>query len=165
MVAGDDGICEPAKKERGFRLPTKTNPGTGGRGEAATAAGPAPTRVVERPVRRAVTVKRDLLITFKLGSAQLTEQAQANAKEFATALQSPALANAKFEVSGYTDSTGSPARNMVLSQERADAVKAFLLAQGVDGTRILAKGYGASDFAVSNTASPENRRVEARRVD
>jgi outer membrane protein OmpA-like peptidoglycan-associated protein len=164
MVVGDDGICEPAKKERGFRLPTKTNPGTGGRSESASGASPAPTRV-SAPVRRAAPVKRDLLITFKLGSAALTDQAQANAKEFAAALQSPALASAKFEISGYTDSTGAPARNMVLSQERADAVKAFLLSQGIDGTRIVAKGYGASDFAVPNPASPENRRVEARRVD
>jgi outer membrane protein OmpA-like peptidoglycan-associated protein len=166
MVAGDDGVCEPAKKERGFRLPTKTNPGGGAsRSESAATAGPAPVRAVERPVRRVSNVKRDLLITFKLGSAVLTDQAQSNAREFASALQSSALADAKFEVSGYTDSTGAPARNLTLSQERADAVKAFLLSQGVDGTRILAKGYGASDFAVSNPASPANRRVEARRVD
>jgi outer membrane protein OmpA-like peptidoglycan-associated protein len=165
MVVGDDGLCEPPKKERGFRLPTKTNPGSAGRPQAAAStSAPAP-RPAERPVRRVAAVKRDLLITFQLGSATLTEQAQANAKEFATALQSPALAQAKFEISGYTDSTGAPARNLVLSQERADAVKAFLLSQGVDGTRVVAKGYGASDFAVPNPASPENRRVEARRVD
>ena len=151
MIAGDDGICEPAKKERGFRLPTKTNPGTSGRAEATTAPSPTPARPAERPIR-IVTAKRDLLITFQLGSAVLTEQAQANAKEFATALQSPALADVKFEISGYTDSTGAPARNLVLSQ-------------GVDGARILAKGYGASDFAVPNPASPANRRVEAKRVE
>lgn len=165
MVAGDDGICEPAKKERGFRLPTKTNPGSAGRAEAAAPATPAPTRVSNRPIRPRVAPKRDLLITFKLGSALLTDQAQANAKEFATALNSPALASVKFEINGYTDSTGTPARNLTLSQERADALKAFLLTQGIDGTRILAKGYGATDFAVSNPAAPENRRVEAKRVD
>jgi outer membrane protein OmpA-like peptidoglycan-associated protein len=165
MVAGDDGICEPAKKERGFRLPTKTNPGTAGRAEAAAPANPAPTRVSNRPVRPRVAPKRDLLITFKLGSAVLTDQAQANAKEFATALNSPTLSSVKFEINGYTDSTGAAARNLVLSQERADAVKAFLLAQGVDGARILSKGHGATDFAVSNPASPANRRVEARRAD
>ena len=164
MVAGDDGLCEPAKKERGFRLPTKTNPGTASRPPASAATNVSVPRPAERPARRAA-VKRDLLITFQLGSADLTEQAQANAKEFATALQSPALADAKFEISGYTDSTGAPARNLVLSQERADAVKAFLLSQGVDGARVVAKGYGASDFAVPNPASPENRRVEARRMD
>jgi outer membrane protein OmpA-like peptidoglycan-associated protein len=146
-------------------LPTKTNPGTAGRGEAAGPANPAPTRVSNRPVRPRVAPKRDLLITFRLGSALLTDQAQANAKEFATALNSPALSGVKFEISGYTDSTGAAARNMVLSQERADAVKAFLLTQGIDGARILAKGYGATDFAVSDPASPENRRVEARRMD
>src|SRR6185312_12499447 len=163
MVAGDDGICEPAKKERGFRLPTKTNPGGAGRAEASAPARPAPTRV-SVPAGPRPPVKRDLLITFKLGSAVLTDQAQANAKEFATALNSPSLASVKFEINGYTDSTGTTARNLTLSQERADAVKAFLLTQGVDGTRILAKGYGATDFAVSNPASPANRRVEARRA-
>jgi outer membrane protein OmpA-like peptidoglycan-associated protein len=164
MVVGDDGLCEPAKKERGFRLPTKTNPGTTSRPQAVATTNASAPRPAERPSRH-VAAKRDLLITFQLGSAVLTDQAQANAKEFATALQSPALADAKFEVSGYTDSTGAPARNLVLSQERADAVKAFLLSQGIEGTRVVAKGYGASDFAVPNPASPENRRVEARRVD
>jgi OOP family OmpA-OmpF porin len=78
-----------------------------------------------------------------------------------------ALPNAVIEVAGYTDSTGDPAANLKLSQDRADAVRTRLLAAGVAGGSILAKGYGSADPVASND-TPEgrfrNRRIEYRVV-
>jgi outer membrane protein OmpA-like peptidoglycan-associated protein len=167
MVTGDDGVCEPAKDERGFSLPTRANLGASG---GKSAAPSTRTQTASLPARssapRAPQPKRDLLITFKTGSSDLTDQAQANARVFAQALASPALTGGKFEIAGYTDSTGSADKNMTLSQQRADSVLSFLVSHGVDASRVVAKGYGASDFAVpSQPTSAQNRRVEARRVE
>jgi outer membrane protein OmpA-like peptidoglycan-associated protein len=167
MVTGDDGVCEPAKDERGFSLPTRATLGSGS-GSAARAAPAAREQRVSLPARPAprLNTKRDLLITFKLGSSELTEQAQANAQVFAQALHNPALSDGKFEIAGYTDSTGAADRNQTLSQQRADAVVTFLVAHGVESSHLVAKGFGANDFAVpSQPASAQNRRVEAHRLE
>jgi outer membrane protein OmpA-like peptidoglycan-associated protein len=69
----------------------------------------------------------------------------------------------KLEIGGHTDGDGDAAKNMTLSQARADAVKKALVDQGVDASRLTSKGYGASKPVDSN-ATPEgkanNRRVE-----
>ena len=67
------------------------------------------------------------------------------------------------ELAGYTDSVGSAAYNLKLSQKRADAVKGYLLEQGVDGSRIQTKGYGKDNPVASNDTDEgreRNRRVE-----
>ena len=69
----------------------------------------------------------------------------------------------KFTVQGHTDSTGTDAINMKLSQKRADAVKAALVKRGVQADRIMTKGYGSSMPVVkgAKTAADhqKNRRV------
>jgi outer membrane protein OmpA-like peptidoglycan-associated protein len=167
MVTGDDGVCEPAKDERGFSLPTRATLSNGS-GSAARSAPAAREQRASAPVRPSprLNVKRDLLITFKLGSSDLTDQAQANAQVFAQALHNPALAEGKFEIAGYTDSTGAADRNMTLSQQRAEAVVSFLVAHGADASHLVAKGFGAKDYAVpSQPTSAQNRRVEAHRLE
>jgi outer membrane protein OmpA-like peptidoglycan-associated protein len=66
-------------------------------------------------------------------------------------------------VEGYTDSVGSDAYNLSLSQRRADAVRAALLARGIDGSRITTSGMGKASPVASNDTAPgrqRNRRVE-----
>ena len=67
------------------------------------------------------------------------------------------------EVEGHTDSTGSSAYNMQLSQARADAVRTALIAAGVNSARIEARGFGETAPVASNATSVgrlQNRRVE-----
>jgi outer membrane protein OmpA-like peptidoglycan-associated protein len=105
----------------------------------------------------------DLAIGFGLGSAELTPAGRTNAAHFAAALRDPSVSKLKFEIAGHADDTDSPAHNRALSQQRADAVRAYLISQGVDASRLTAKGYGSSELAdPAKPKSAANRRVEAR---
>ena len=69
------------------------------------------------------------------------------------------------EVAGHTDYTGGAEYNQALSQNRAEAVRSYLLGQGVDAGQISAAGYGASQPLADNeteTGRALNRRVEIR---
>jgi len=71
--------------------------------------------------------------------------------------------NLKLQVEGYTDNIGSDEYNEKLSDERADAVRDYLVTQGVAQTNISAAGYGKSDPVADNSTSSgraENRRVQ-----
>lgn len=70
---------------------------------------------------------------------------------------------AAIEVHGYTDNTGDPARNKVLSQSRAQAIKDWMIQQGVDRDRFVkVLGHGDEDPAASNET--ESGRAKNRRV-
>ncbi|MGI9615390.1 MAG: OmpA family protein [Acidimicrobiales bacterium] len=67
------------------------------------------------------------------------------------------------EVTGHTDSDGSDAANLALSQGRVDAVKAFFVSQGVSPDRVIAIGKGESEPVADNATAEgrqANRRVE-----
>ncbi|MFY7945075.1 MAG: OmpA family protein, partial [Crocinitomicaceae bacterium] len=71
--------------------------------------------------------------------------------------------NLKISVNGHTDDLGDDEQNRVLSQNRADAVKAFLIEKGVNSDRINAIGFGESKPKVANTSDTnraKNRRTE-----
>ena len=67
------------------------------------------------------------------------------------------------EVAGHTDLTGNDAANLRLSEERANAVIAALVAKGVPNARLTPKGYGETKPAMQGTgpaANAANRRIE-----
>lgn len=67
------------------------------------------------------------------------------------------------EVAGHTDSRGSDAYNMALSQQRADAVRNHLIKKGIEADRLTAVGYGESQPVADNATEEgrfKNRRVE-----
>jgi outer membrane protein OmpA-like peptidoglycan-associated protein len=167
----DCPTCEGGVESlRGFSLAA---PGAPARTTAAPAKpGPRPAAVTatasaapRTPARARRVSAGDLKLNFQRGSAELTAQGQANARSFAQALSDPRLAGGAFEIIGHTDATGSTELNQHLSKARAEAVKAYLVQQGVDGARLATKGVGSSELAVPNDpGAAANRRVEVKRV-
>ena len=88
------------------------------------------------------------------GSAAVLEETVAMLTKYTTI---------RIEISGHTDASGDEQKNRELSQQRADAVRAYLIKRGVAEARLESKGYGP-EFPIGNNASPEgraqNRRVE-----
>jgi len=103
-----------------------------------------------------------LAVNFGFNSATLTPESQELLNQLAVAMQSPALQHYRFQLEGHTDSKGSAAYNMKLSQRRAQAVRDYLSREEkVPATRLSAVGKGASDPL--DPAHPEagiNRRVQ-----
>jgi OOP family OmpA-OmpF porin len=67
------------------------------------------------------------------------------------------------EIAGHTDSNGSDEHNQALSQGRSEAVVEWLIGQGIDVSRLSAKGYGESkpiDTNATKEGQANNRRVE-----
>ncbi len=74
----------------------------------------------------------------------------------------------RLEIQGHTDSQGSDAVNMSLSQKRAESVRNYLIRKGIDPARLLAVGYGEGRPIASNATADgraQNRRVELHRTD
>jgi len=74
-----------------------------------------------------------------------------------------AYPNLKLQVEGYTDNIGSDEYNQKLSEQRADAVRDYLISQGVKDGAITATGYGKSSPIADNSTSAgraQNRRVQ-----
>jgi len=66
-------------------------------------------------------------------------------------------------IEGHTDSDGSTEHNQVLSQQRAESVKSYLVAAGISSSRLSVEGFGESEPVASNataTGKAQNRRVE-----
>ena len=71
--------------------------------------------------------------------------------------------NSRFSIEGHTDSVGKRAKNIELSQNRADAVKIYLIQGGIDAGRLESQGYGPDKPIASNKNKKGrelNRRVE-----
>lgn len=113
-----------------------------------------------------VTVINLQSVNFRINSDQLLDgAAKILDADTETLLKNP---NVMIEVAGHTDSTGTASHNLDLSQRRASTVRNFLIANGVDADRIVAKGYGqTAPIADNGTAEgrTQNRRVELRITD
>lgn len=87
-------------------------------------------------------------ILFDTGKATIKPQSAAVLEQIVSVLNQ--YPNSKFTIEGHTDSTGNKAKNLTLSQERADAVRLYLVQRGVSDTRLSAKGYGVEKPIASN---------------
>jgi outer membrane protein OmpA-like peptidoglycan-associated protein len=100
-------------------------------------------------------------ILFPTGKYTLNSNAQADLTKFAANLISNA--DTDVQIYGYTDNTGSYSVNETLSNQRANAVRDYLINSGVAASRITAKGIPMADYVASNDTAEgraQNRRVE-----
>lgn len=102
-------------------------------------------------------------VNFEYNSARLTAESRPVLDEVAADLKKyPQL---QVELQGHTDSIGSDAFNLRLSDQRAQSVREYLLSKGVGTRQLEAKGYGESQPVADNkteTGRAENRRVVMR---
>ncbi len=100
-------------------------------------------------------------ILFNTGKATINSQSDVVLNDILNILKQ--YPNAKFTVEGHTDNTGSSSLNQRLSEQRANAVKDYLVFRGVDSSRLVAQGFGENK-PLANNATREgrerNRRVE-----
>ncbi|MHB9879700.1 OmpA family protein [Pacificimonas sp. ICDLI1SI03] len=104
-------------------------------------------------------------VTFGVDSAIINESFRPALNEVASVLQE--YEKTFVDVYGHTDSTGSDAYNLTLSQRRAESVSTYLAANGVQRARIATQGYGETQPIASNdteSGRAQNRRVEIKLV-
>lgn len=105
-------------------------------------------------------------VTFEYNSAELTQGARETLRGVAEALRGEP--NLRAEIAGHTDSSGADAYNLRLSQQRADSVLVYLSSQGIDRSRLVARGYGEGQPVADNgteAGRERNRRVEFRVIE
>jgi outer membrane protein OmpA-like peptidoglycan-associated protein len=132
------------------------------RGDAAAAMASLEQVAKVKEESRGTVITLDGSVLFVSGKAELLPIARRKLDEVAKVLNDT-NSDQQISVEGYTDSQGSDDFNQRLSQDRADAVRSYLVQQGVPSQRITAVGKGeASPIASNDTAEgrANNRRVE-----
>jgi len=145
--------------------PPPPPPATAEPAPAPAASTPAPTPAAD-PNAKAV-LKKDRLeipgqIVFESGSAVLKPESDAALGQLKAYLdETPRVT--KLRIEGHTDNVGQPQANETLSGQRALAIKAALVAKGVNKDRLLAVGFGPNKPIADNTTEEgkaKNRRTE-----
>ena len=103
-------------------------------------------------------------VSFASNSAELTVASYAVLNKVAESLV--AYPEVRVEIQGHTDRTGSAEYNLDISGRRADAVRVYLIGQGIAASRLTSVGYGETRPIASNdtrAGRAANRRVELMR--
>ena len=118
------------------------------------------TKVVVTEADRKVVDEAIKNLEFDLGKATIRSTSYSTLNKVAELLVAK---NFSLKLAGHTDNSGSMALNLRLSKERAEAIKAYLVSQGANASRIEATGYGPNQPIASNKTAEgrqKNRRVE-----
>lgn len=129
----------------------------------ATVATPEPAPV--EPAAPVDDAPFEKTLLFESNAVALDSTARSTLDALSDALR--AHPGARLRVEGYSDATGPEGWNQALSEQRARAVRAYLVKHGIDGARLQVQGFGEAHPAQPNT-TPEgraaNRRVELHRL-
>ena len=98
-------------------------------------------------------------VLFATASSRIKPEAYPYLNQITEALK--AQSGATVVVGGHTDGEGDSAPNRILSQKRADSVRAYLVSRGIPSVHLFARGYGSSQPIASN-ATEEGRRRNRR---
>ncbi|MCU0290391.1 MAG: OmpA family protein [Thermoanaerobaculaceae bacterium] len=105
-------------------------------------------------------------VSFESDSAVLVETSRSVLDRVAASLKD--WPEVRVEVAGHTDATNTSAHNQKLSEQRAEAVRTYLVDRGIPPAQLTARGYGEGS-PIADNATPAgrkvNRRVELRRLD
>jgi len=127
--------------------------------EPAPKAVPAPVVVAPAPVVKAAPAP--IVIYFDFDKSNIRASEQSKIDQAVKILKDDPTAVVK--LAGHTDPIGTPAYNLKLSERRANAVKATLLAKGVDAKRISSSAYGETKLVKPDlkgiAANAVNRRT------
>ncbi|GAB3836299.1 OmpA family protein [Hymenobacter jeollabukensis] len=133
---------------------------------AAPPAAPAPTETADAAEALATPLHAGQRLAlrnvfFVQGKPELLGTSKPELARLATALNGqPAL---RIRLEGHTDNQGPEEKNQTLSEQRAEAIKAFLVKYGVAAARLQTAGYGSTRPVAANDSEPNrrrNRRVE-----
>ncbi len=126
---------------------------------------PAKEQTPEQQLDEAIKIALDT-VYFEFDSFALTPEAMDNLKSMAAAMKS--IDKAKIMIEGHADERGSNEYNLALAQKRADAIKAFLVSEGVSLEAIETASFGEErpvSEGQSEEAYAKNRRGEFKRLD
>lgn len=104
---------------------------------------------------------KNRIIEFESGKAVLTPIGTQILDEMVVALNK--VQNKNIKIVGHTDSQGDPQKNQLLSLQRAEAVKQYLIAKSIAATRLTTEGLGATKPVADNATEDgrkKNRRIE-----
>lgn len=130
---------------------------------SSTFTGGATLKVIKKdfqlqPIEIGALVKLDNVL-FYMGTTDLLEESYAELNGVVAFLKKNA--KVRIELRGHTDNQGDANKDVILSQQRVDRIKAYLVSKGINTRRITGKGFGGAQ-PISSNATEEGRKLNRR---
>jgi outer membrane protein OmpA-like peptidoglycan-associated protein len=124
-------------------------------------ASPPPTAEIKITKEEENILERASYVQFKTGEALILPESYHILDDVVDFLNR--YPTGKLSLEGHTDNVGTPERNLMLSQARAEAIKVYFITKGINADRLTAKGFGLTVPKETNETvegRAKNRRVE-----
>jgi outer membrane protein OmpA-like peptidoglycan-associated protein len=163
-AAADAAAAKAAAEQAALQAKEQAARDEAARARAATEALRAQLLAQLNAVLQTTDTPRGLVVNmadvlFELGKYALSPDAKLKLAKLSGIIQAHPGLNLAIE--GYTDISGTAEFNMKLSQQRADTVRQFLIAQGLSPDGITAEGFGQAD-PIADNSTPAGRKLNRR---